>query len=252
MLNAARISCVWDIRHYYASFAERKTGYRAKSPTRRMLRRGGARYRGMTTARHSPSFTAPAEKKGWIVSKANKTGQFSIITTTPDVRTFHNYPTVYDGPPLVSLGLVALCGTPDDFALQNLLVVIKKGNIQVRPPHHASSRRFVASSRLSFFRHPGAGRDPVLRSAKLALFCFITQVDTAYQLDTALRRYDDSGARYRGMTTFGFDDARCYFNLGGTSPHCHCQLTNMRIYMVLKPRSCFGDMRSPYRLHHQI
>jgi hypothetical protein len=49
--------------------------------------------------RHSPSFTATAEKKGWIVSKANKTGQFSIITTTPDVRTFHNYPTVYDGPP---------------------------------------------------------------------------------------------------------------------------------------------------------
>ena len=43
--------------------------------------------------RHSPSFTAIAEKKGWIVSKANKTGQFSIITTTPDVRTFHNYPT---------------------------------------------------------------------------------------------------------------------------------------------------------------
>jgi len=87
--------------------------------------------------RHSPSFTAIAEKKGWIVSKANKTGQFNIITTTPDVRTFHNYPTVYDGPPLVSLGLVALCGTPDDFALQNLLVVIKKGNIQVRPPHHS-------------------------------------------------------------------------------------------------------------------
>ena len=35
------------------------------------------------------------------------------------------------------------------------------------------------------------GRDPVLRSAKLALFCFITQVDTAYQLDTARPRYDD-------------------------------------------------------------
>ena len=75
-----------------------------------------------------PVFYRPAEKKGWIVSKANKTGQFSIIATTPDVRAFHNYPTVYDGPPLVSLGLVALCGTPDDFALQNLLVVIKKGN----------------------------------------------------------------------------------------------------------------------------
>jgi len=27
--------------------------------------------------RHSPSFTAIAEKNGWIVSKANKTGQFS-------------------------------------------------------------------------------------------------------------------------------------------------------------------------------
>ena len=52
--------------------------------------------------RHSPSFTATAEKKGWIVSKANKTGQFSIITTTPDVQVFHNYPTVYDGPPLLS------------------------------------------------------------------------------------------------------------------------------------------------------
>jgi len=35
--------------------------------------------------RNSPSFTAIAEKKGWIVSKANKTGQFSIITTTPRV-----------------------------------------------------------------------------------------------------------------------------------------------------------------------
>ena len=54
-------------------------------------------------------------------------------------------------------------------------------------------------------RHPGVsgpaklqnfvgdfGRDPVLRSAKLALFCFITQVDTTYQLDTARPRYDDS------------------------------------------------------------
>jgi hypothetical protein len=92
-------------QHYYASFAERKTGYRAKSPTRRMLRRGGARFGGMTTARHSPSFTATAEKKGWIVSKANKTGQFSIITTTPDVRAIHNYPTVYDGPPLFRSGL---------------------------------------------------------------------------------------------------------------------------------------------------
>ena len=54
------------------------------------------------------------------------------------------------------------------------------------------------------FRHPGVsgptklqnfvgdfGRDPVLRSAKLALFCFITQVDDkCRQLDTALRRYD--------------------------------------------------------------
>jgi len=49
-----------------------------------------------------PVFYRPAEKKGWIVSKANKTGQFSIIATTPDVRTFHNYPTVYDGPPLLS------------------------------------------------------------------------------------------------------------------------------------------------------
>ncbi len=40
-------------------------------------------------------------------------------------------------------------------------------------------------------RHPGAGRDPVLRSAKLALFCFITQVDDkCRQLDTARPRYD--------------------------------------------------------------
>jgi len=54
---------------------------------------------GMTTWRNSPSFTAPAEKKGWIVSKANKTGQFSIIATTPDVRTFHNYPTTSWSPP---------------------------------------------------------------------------------------------------------------------------------------------------------
>ncbi len=57
------------------------------------------RARGMTTARHSPSFTAIAEKKGWIVSKANKTGQFSIIATTPDIRAIHNYPTVYNGSP---------------------------------------------------------------------------------------------------------------------------------------------------------
>ena len=53
------------------------------------------------------------------------------------------------------------------------------------------------------------GRDPVLRSAKLALFCFITQVDTAYQLDTARPRYDDSalflcrGARLGGFRPFG-------------------------------------------------
>ena len=53
-------------------------------------------------------------------------------------------------------------------------------------------------------RHPGVsgptklqnfvgdfGRDPVLRNAKLVSFGNITQVDTLYQLDTALRRYDD-------------------------------------------------------------
>jgi hypothetical protein len=138
--------------------------------------------------RHSPSFTATAEKKGWIVSKANKTGQFSIITTTPDVRTFHNYPTVYDGPPLVSLGLVALCGTPDDFALQNLLVVIKKGNIQMRPPHPSTGEEYHTA------RHPGAGRDPVDDKCRQPVsFGIITQV-CFRKLDTALRRYDDSGA----------------------------------------------------------
>ena len=56
-------------------------------------------------------------------------------------------------------------------------------------------------------RHPGVsgpaklqnfvgdfGRDPVLRSAKLALFCFITQVDDkCRQLDTARPRYDEYG-----------------------------------------------------------
>ncbi len=81
----------------------------------------------MTTARHSPSFTAPAEKKGWIVSKANKTGQFSIITTTPDARAFHNYL-----PPLAR-------GTPS---------FIKKENIQVRPP-----RRFAPPLQVSPTKH---------------------------------------------------------------------------------------------------
>jgi hypothetical protein len=133
----------------------------------------------MTTKRHSPPFTAPAEKKGWVVGKANKTGQFRIITTTPDARTIHNYPTVYDGSPLVSLGLVALCGTPDDFALQNLLVVIKKGNIQVRPPNHAT-------------RHPGAGRDPVDAMRQPVSFGIITQVLRNAKLDTARPRYDDN------------------------------------------------------------
>ena len=57
---------------------------------------------------------------------------------------------------------------------------------------HFIFRKCRPSSRLYSFRHPGACRDPVLRSAKLALFCFITQVDTTYQLDTARPRYDDS------------------------------------------------------------
>ncbi len=76
---------------------------------------------------HSPSFTATAEKKGWIVSKANKTGQFSIITTTPDARAFHNYL-----PPLAR-------GTPS---------FIKKENIQVRPP-----RRFAPPLQVSPTKH---------------------------------------------------------------------------------------------------
>ena len=115
------------------------------------------------------------------MSKANKTGQFNIITTTPDVRTFHNYPTVYDGPPFFH----------------------KEGEYPnaTTQPHHASSR-------LSSFRHPGVsgpaklqnfvgdfGRDPVDDICRQPVsFGIITQVDTAYQLDTALRRYDDSGA----------------------------------------------------------
>ena len=65
----------------------------------------------------------------------------------------------------------------------------RRPRLRVAGKKHA---RFVASSRLSSFRHPGAGRDPVLRSAKLALFCFITQVDDkCRQLDTARPRYDD-------------------------------------------------------------
>jgi hypothetical protein len=36
------------------------------------------------------------------------------------------------------------------------------------------------------------GWDPVLRNAKLVSFGNITQVDTAYQLDTARRRYDNT------------------------------------------------------------
>ena len=38
------------------------------------------------------------------------------------------------------------------------------------------------------------GRDPVDALRQPVSFCFITQVDTAYQLDTALRRYDDTGS----------------------------------------------------------
>ena len=45
---------------------------------------------------------------------------------------FSQLPRRLTAPPLVSLGLVALCGTPDDFALQNLLVVIKKGTGDAR------------------------------------------------------------------------------------------------------------------------
>jgi len=86
--------------------------------------------------RHSPSFTATAEKKGWIVSKANKTGQFSIITPTPDVRTFHNYL-----PPLAR-------GTPS---------FIKKENIQVRPPRrYAPLLRGRGTRRVEGVSHPRA------------------------------------------------------------------------------------------------
>jgi len=62
----------------------------------------------------------------------------------------------------------------------------------VRPPlprHHPQNfaiLRGPIGEEYHTTRHPGAGRDPVLRSAKLALFCFITQVDDkCRQLDTA-------------------------------------------------------------------
>ncbi len=55
--------------------------------------------------RHSPSFTAPAEKKGWIVSKANKTGQFSIITTTPCVIPAYRAPRNYKISWVISAGI---------------------------------------------------------------------------------------------------------------------------------------------------
>ena len=40
-------------------------------------------------------------------------------------------------------------------------------------------------------RHPGAGRDPVGTPCQPVSFGIITQVDTAYQLDTARPRYDE-------------------------------------------------------------
>jgi hypothetical protein len=97
----------------------------------------------------------------------------------------------------------------------------------VRPPNHAT-------------RHPGAGRDPVLRSAKLALFCFITQVDDkCRQLDTARPRYDGT-VRY--FSAVGPDGR------GTNPPHCH----HMYVWANDKSESFFDKITDFFHEHTPI
>jgi len=196
-----------------------------------------------------PVFYRPAEKKWWIVSKANKTGQFSIITPSPSLRAT---------PPIITHKILQFCGwfrpgsswhpvptcvirhyyasfaerktgyrapavwrhwgldnrryddsapfpvfyrtrgkegvdceqSEQDGAVQyNHNHTRCSGNSQL--PHRLRRSPPPREGNIPPCRHPGAGRDPVCES-KLALFCFITQVDDkCRQLDTARPRYDD-------------------------------------------------------------